>query len=251
MALESLYPKCDHYIMPPTSRLFSIIQTLRAAKKPITARQLCEQLEVSLRTIYRDIAELQAQHVPVEGEAGIGYVLRKGYDMPPLMLTPDELEAAFLGAQWVTERGDPKLASGAKSLIAKLNNVIPLHLKHIIDSSTVTAPCLTPVIPDSVNSERLREIMHLRKKIHIEYIDGAEQRSKRTIWPFMLAYFETVKLVVAWCEKREGFRHFRTDRIVYMHVLDEKFPTTTNKLKQAWWAEEKDKSRYYTKDGLG
>lgn len=237
--------------MPPTSRLFSIIQTLRAAKRPITAQQLRGQLEVSLRTIYRDIAELQAQNVPIEGEAGVGYILRRGYDMPPLMLTPDELEAALLGAQWVAERGDTKLADGANSLIAKLNSVIPQHLKQIIDSSVVAAPCLTPITPDSVDPERLREVMRERNKIEIEYINGAGQRTKRTIWPFMLAYFETVKLVVAWCEKREGFRHFRTDRIMHMQVLDEKFPTTSDKLKRDWWEEEKEKPRIYAKDELG
>lgn len=232
--------------MSATRRLFSIIQTLRSAKRPITAQQLCDQLEVSLRTIYRDIAELQVQNVPVEGEAGIGYVLRKGYDMPPLMLTPDELEAALLGAQWVAERGDSKLANGAKQLIEKLNTVIPKHLKHIIDSSIVAAPCLADVLPDSVDSECLREIIHLQNKIEINYINEAGQSSSRIIWPFMLAYFETVKLVVAWCEKREGFRHFRTDRIVKMNVLEEKYPITTAKLKAEWWAIEKDSSRSYT-----
>lgn len=115
--------------MSATRRLFSIIQTLRSAKRPITAQQLCEQLEVSLRTIYRDIAELQAQNIPIEGEAGIGYILRDGYDMPPLMLTLDELEAALLGAQWVAERGDEKLSIGARSLVEKLNDVVPQHLK--------------------------------------------------------------------------------------------------------------------------
>ena len=237
--------------MSATSRLFSIIQTLRAAKRPITARQLCDQLEVSLRTIYRDIAELKSQNVPVEGEAGIGYVLRKGYDMPALMLTPDELEAAMLGAQWVAERGDMKLASGAKSLIEKLNGALPLHLKQFIDSSVVAAPCLMLASPDNVDPEQLREAMRLRKKIEIEYVDGTDRTSKRTIWPFMLAYFETAKLVVAWCEKRKGFRHFRTDRIMQMNVLDEKFPTTTDKLKLDWWEEEKEKPRFYTKDERG
>jgi len=237
--------------MSATSRLFSIIQTLRTAKRPITARQLCDQLEVSLRTIYRDVAELQAQNVPVEGEAGIGYVLRKGYDMPPLMLTPDELEAALLGAQWVSERGDTKLANGANSLVEKLNDVIPRHLKQFIDSSVVAAPCLTPTTPDNVDPERLRAVMRLRKKIEIEYVDGAGRISKRTIWPFMLAYLEASKLVVAWCEKRKGFRNFRTDRIMQMNVLDEKFPMTTERLKLDWWEEEKDKPSFYAKSNLG
>ena len=250
MALKNLYLKCDNSLMSATSRLFSIIQTLRAAKKPITAQQLCSQLEVSLRTIYRDIAELQAQNIPVDGEAGVGYVLRKGYDMPPLMLTHDELEAALLGAQWVAERGDAKLANGANSLIEKLSSAIPQHLKQIVDSPVVAAPRLTQACPDNVDPERLREIMRQRKKIKIEYANGAGQKTTRTIWPFMLAYFETTKLVVAWCEKREEFRHFRTDRIMQIKVLDEKFPMTINKLTLAWWDGEKTKSRFYAKDGL-
>lgn len=227
--------------MSATSRLFSVIQTLRSAKRPITAQQLSDQLEVSLRTIYRDIAELQAQNIPIEGEAGIGYVLRKGYDMPPLMLTPDELEAALLGAQWVAERGDKKLSDGAKSMIEKLNNVIPKHLKPIIDSSVVVAPCLTPAVPDAVDPERLRDAMRSQNKVEIEYSDGAGRASQRTIWPFMLAYFETTKLIVAWCEKRRGFRHFRTDRVMNMNVLDDRFTVTTNQLKQEWWEIEKQK----------
>lgn len=227
--------------MSATSRLFSVIQTLRSAKRPITAQQLSDQLEVSLRTIYRDIAELQAQNIPIEGEAGIGYVLRKGYDMPPLMLTPDELEAALLGAQWVAERGDKKLSDGAKSMIEKLNNVIPKHLKPIIDSSVVVAPCLTPAVPDAVDPERLRDAMRNQNKVEIEYSDGTGRASQRTIWPFMLAYFETTKLIVAWCEKRRGFRHFRTDRVINMNVLDDRFTVTTNQLKQEWWEIEKQK----------
>ena len=250
MALKSHYQKCEKSLMSATRRLFSIIQTLPSAKRPITAQQLCEQLEVSLRTIYRDIAELQAQNIPIEGEAGIGYILRDGYDMPPLMLTLDELEAALLGAQWVAERGDEKLSIGARSLVEKLNDVVPQHLKKVADSLVVVAPCLTPIISDTIDSEVLREAMRSRKKVKIEYTDGAGKVSQRTIWPFMLAYFETVKLAVAWCEKREGFRHFRTDRIVDMEVLEEQFPATTQQLKQDWWEQEKEKPRVYAKDSL-
>src|SRR5580692_9920437 len=111
--------------MRRTERLFAIIQVLRARRRPVTARQLADELDVSLRTIYRDTAELLAQRVPLRGGAGIGYVLDAGYDLPPLMLTADELEAAMLGAGWVSERGDASLARGARSLIEKLGQVAP------------------------------------------------------------------------------------------------------------------------------
>lgn len=118
--------------MRRADRLFQIIQILRGSPKPVTARKLADEFETSLRTIYRDIAELQAQYVPIRGEAGIGYVLGKGFDMPPLMLTPDEIEAAVLGARWVAGRGDPALQRGARDLVAKINAVVPEHLRPMI-----------------------------------------------------------------------------------------------------------------------
>src|SRR5579859_7645755 len=118
--------------MRRTERLFQIIQILRSARFPVTGRVLADELEISLRTLYRDMAELMAQRVPIRGEAGAGYVLEDGYDMPPLMLTADELEAAVLGAAWVAKRGDPSLARGARDLVAKLSAVIPEALRPIL-----------------------------------------------------------------------------------------------------------------------
>ena len=115
--------------MRRTERLFQIIQILRRASRPVTAADVADELETSLRTVYRDMAELMAQRVPIRGEAGMGYVLDRGFDMPPLMLTPDEIEAAVLGAQWVTGRGDAALAVAARDLIAKIGAVIPDHLR--------------------------------------------------------------------------------------------------------------------------
>src|SRR5580692_2547905 len=125
--------------MRRTERLFAIIQILRRARAPITAQAVADELETSLRTIYRDVAELIAQRVPVRGEAGIGYMLERGYDMPPLMLTPDEIEAAVLGARWVAARGDPALARAADDLVAKIGAVIPQHLRpHLLDAALTT-----------------------------------------------------------------------------------------------------------------
>lgn len=228
--------------MPSTHRLFSIIQTLRSARRPITAEQLASELEVSQRTIYRDIFELQTQHVPIEGEAGVGYVLRDGYELPPLMLTANELEAAVLGAHWVTQRGDAALAEGAKNLIAKLESVIPQHLKPVIEPPAVSAPSLQPTAKDAIDVSMLRQAIRLRQKVHINYCDGQEQQSQRIIWPFMIAYFETARLVVAWCEQRAGFRHFRSDRIRSLTVREDRFPISIEDLKFQWWEEEKQKS---------
>lgn len=227
--------------MSATHRLFSIIQTLRSANKPVTAQQLSEQHEVSLRTIYRDIAELQNQHIPVEGEAGIGYILHKDYQMPPLMLTIDELEAALLGAHWVAERGDTLLAKGAQTLIDKLNNVMPDHLKHAASTPIVAAPCLLTSLTENIATHALRDTIRQQRKIQIEYTNSQGENSQRTVWPFMVAYFDTIKIIVAWCEKRQAFRHFRTDRIRSLEVLDVHFDTPIAQLQAAWETEEKQK----------
>src|SRR5580693_8401028 len=146
--------------MRRTERLFAIIQILRRARAPITAQSVADELETSLRTIYRDMAELIAQRVPIRGEAGIGYVLDRGFDMPPLMLTPDEIEAAVLGAQWVTGRGDAALATAARDLIAKIGAVIPDHLRPYLIDSTVSASGGRRPAEDLIDLSRLRVWIH-------------------------------------------------------------------------------------------
>src|SRR5512142_1454747 len=127
-------------LMRRADRLFRIIQVLRRKRRPATAAEIAEELEASPRTIYRDIAQLMADRVPIRGEAGIGYVLEGGFDMPPLMLTADEIEAAMLGAQWVMGRGDAGLARAASDLVAKIGAVVPAHLKPLALASTLVSP---------------------------------------------------------------------------------------------------------------
>lgn len=228
--------------MRRADRLFQIIQILRGARKPVTAQKLADELETSLRTIYRDIDELMAQYIPIRGEAGIGYVLEQGYDMPPLMLTSDEIEAAVLGAQWVAARGDPALMRGARDLIAKIDAVVPEHLRPMILDAPLMAPHLIPCEPDALDMERVRAWIRTQGKLRIQYRDNDGRDSHRVIWPIAVAYFETVRLIVAWCELRQAFRHFRTDRIQSADFLEETFPTRTETLRAAWWKEEKMKS---------
>jgi len=219
------------------NRLFSIIQVLRSAKQPVKAAQLAEFLEVSQRTVYRDIAELQAQHVPILGEAGIGYVLKNGFDLPPLMLTPDELEAALLGAQWVAQRGDMNLRRGANSLMEKIQQIVPQHMQTIVDAPTVTAPSCQQV-QDNIDTGLVRNAIREQRKICIQYRDEKGQSSKRILWPFLLAYFDSVRLLCAWCELRNDYRHFRTDRIQSIDILDERFPQSATALYEDWHARE-------------
>ncbi len=219
------------------NRLFSIIQILRSARRPVKASELAHTLEVSQRTIYRDIAELQAQRVPIQGEAGIGYVLHKGFELPPLMLTADELEAALLGAQWVASRGDSDLVRGAHSLIEKIQQILPRHLQPILGNPTVTA-ALNPPVSDTVDTTLLRSAIREQRKLRITYLDEQGRSSERIVWPFLLTYFDCVRLLCTWCELRRGFRHFRTDRIQSLRVLEERFPQTVIQLYEQWQIEE-------------
>jgi predicted DNA-binding transcriptional regulator YafY len=226
--------------MRRADRLFQIIQVLRGATRaPITAHQLAEELETSARTIYRDIADLMAQRVPIRGEAGVGYVLESGYDMPPLMLTADEIEAALLGAQWVATQGDPALAAGARDLIAKISDVVPEDLRPmVLNTVSLTVPTME-METDAIDMQQLRSWIRRRGKIRIDYRDEKGAASARTIWPIAVAYFHTARLIVAWCEIREDFRHFRTDRISTTEFLEDTYPTRTDILRKQWWDQHK------------
>src|SRR6478609_9277281 len=160
--------------MRRADRLFQIVQILRRTRQPVTADAIAEELETSKRTVYRDIADLIGQRAPIRGEAGVGYILEDGFDLPPLMLTPDEVEAAVLGAQMVAARGDPALRRAAEDLIAKIGAVI--------------------------------------------------RESLRIVWPFAIGYYETSRLIVAWCELRQDFRSFRTDRVSAAEFTDIRYP---------------------------
>ncbi len=225
--------------MRRTERLFQIIQILRRARKPVTGQELAEELETSLRTLYRDMAELIAQRVPIRGEAGTGYVIGSDYDMPPLMLTHDELEAAVLGAAWVAQRGDAALARGARDLIAKLTAAVPDHLQPVLLDETLQPFSMRPREIDSLDVGDLRYAIRNRRKVQIEYADGEGRSTQRTIWPFLIAYMEHIRMLAAWCEMRKDFRHFRTDRILSAEVLDEPYKERIPVLRKRWEAQMK------------
>lgn len=220
--------------MRRADRLFQIIQVMRRSTRPVTAGTLAEELEVSKRSIYRDIADLIGQRVPIRGEAGLGYVLERDFDMPSLMLTPDELEAAALGAQWVAERGDPVLARAARDLIAKIATAVPQRLRRFIEEPTIGAPSGNMVAADGLDIARARLWIRSGRKIRVRYQDQEMQDSQRVIWPVIVGYAETVRLLAAWCELRQEFRHFRTDRIVAAEFLDEGHGCRPGALRARW-----------------
>jgi predicted DNA-binding transcriptional regulator YafY len=220
--------------MRRTERLFAILQILRAARRPVTAQHLADELEVSLRTVYRDTAELIAQQVPLRGDAGIGYMLDAGYELPPLMLTADELDAAILGAAWVAQRGDASLARGARSLVEKLGQVVPKELRPVLVDASLRPGKTRRAIVDGIDLGAVRSAIRDRRKLKIDYADGENQETTRVIWPFMIGFMDEVRMVVAHCELRGGFRHFRTDRIRAARVLPDRVPESHRALMKRW-----------------
>lgn len=210
--------------MRRADRLFQIIQVLRRTRRPVTADAMAAELETSKRTIYRDIADLMAQRVPIRGEAGVGYVLDGGYDLPPLMLTPDEIEAAVLGAQWVAGRGDPALARAAQDLIGKIVAAVPERLRPFALEPSARAVPRWNIAPDGLDMAEVRHAIRNGRKIALGYRDEQDQVSQRTVWPFAVGYHETVRLMIAWCELRTDFRSFRTDRVTAAEFLEERYP---------------------------
>jgi len=222
--------------MRKADRLFQIVQLLRRSSQPVTAEAMAAELETSKRSVYRDIAALMGQRVPIRGEAGVGYVLETGFDMPPLMLTSDEIEAAVLGAQWVAGRGDPALARAARDLIAKIAATVPERLRPMVLEPAVSTPSWN-VLPEAIDMAAVRHAIHGARKVALHYKDEKEAESRRTVWPFQIAYRDTTRIVLAWCEMRDDFRMFRTDRVLAATVLEDRYPARPAQLRARWRAE--------------
>ncbi len=208
--------------MRRADRLFEIIQLLRR-KPTVRASDLSAALEVSERTIYRDVRDLMASGVPIEGEAGVGYVLRAGFDLPPLMFKETEVEALVLGARIVESWADRELSEAAADAIAKIEAVIPDRLRGYMASTALLAPPLHFMEPIRFDLADLRRAVRSRIKVHFRYTDVLGQGSERTVRPLSLAYFGPVWVLAAWCELRVDFRTFRLDRIEGFAVLEDHF----------------------------
>ena len=201
--------------MSRSERLLALLQALRRRRRPVSGRILADELGVSLRTLYRDIASLQGQGAEIEGEAGLGYVLKPGFWLPPLMLSGEEIEALVLGARWVGARTDEQLALAARDAIAKITAVLPPKLRDDVELSTLLVPGKPPdaAAPDLA---AIRAAIRAERKLALAYQDAQGAATERTIWPFGVGYFDEARVVMAWCELRRGFRHFRADRIEFV-----------------------------------
>ena len=221
--------------MSRTERLFDLLQILRRHRRPISGKQLAEELDISLRTLYRDIATLQAQGASIDGEPGIGYVLRPGFMLPPLMFSEEEIEALVLGSRWVAHRTDKKLRIAATNVLAKISAVLPTDLQHQLKfSGLFIGPTKTAIEHDDAKEALIRLAIRNEHKLQIKYIDVKEDESQRIIWPLALGFFEEVHIIIAWCELRENFRHFRTDRITQLLSLETRYPKRRQTLLKQW-----------------
>lgn len=227
--------------MSRSERLLALLQHLRRHRHPVSGATLAADLGISLRTLYRDIATLQAQGAHLDGAPGLGYVLREGFVLPPLMFSADEVEALVLGSRWVIGRGDQRLGSAARDALAKIAAVLPPALRHELDSNALLVGPAEPVATESAGDNEvaaIRQAIRTEHKLHLTYRAATGQDTARTVWPFALGFFDRVRVVVAWCELRDEIRHFRTDRIATLTALDERYPQRRQALLKAWREQE-------------
>ena len=216
--------------MHRAERLFQLTTLLRNRRTVLTARQLSEQLQVSERTIYRDIQSLSLSGVPIEGEAGVGYRLSHRYQLPPLMFDREEVEALLLGARMVSGWGDGDMARHANQAVQKILAVLPDHLRH----SDETLPLLVPQMEEvqkyyTAHSQTIRAAIRLHQRLRIDYVRADEQPSSRAIEPLGLIFWGKVWTLVAWCQLRADYRTFRLDRIQTLEITGESFAVEEHK----------------------
>ncbi len=215
------------------------MQVLRRHRFPVSGERLAEELGVSQRTLYRDIATLRRQGAEIDGTPGRGYALKPGFMLPPLMFTEEEIEALVLGVRWVASRPDPALSRAGQSALARIGAVLPGDLREQLDQTTLFAPAgprrddLSP--PDGPPLlPRLREAVRGELKIRIGYRNASGHDTERVVWPIAIAFFDQVQVVSGWCELREDFRNFRIDRITSLALTTERYPRGRDELLPGW-----------------
>jgi predicted DNA-binding transcriptional regulator YafY len=217
-----------------TERLFTLMDILRRHRRPVSGARLAAESGISLRSLYRDIATLQAQGATIEGEAGVGYVLRPGFMLPPLMFSETEIEAIVLGSRWVAERGDDDLAAAARNALAKILAVLPPDLRGGAEQSgLLVGPAGAGAVDNSAIAS-IRQAIRAERKIAFAYRDGSGVSTRRTVWPIALGYFDSALVIVAWCELRLDFRSFRADRLQDLAVLGERYPRRKAAMLKEW-----------------
>ena len=220
--------------MSRAERLLDLLQLFRRYTRPVSGAALAEELGVSLRTIYRDIETLKGQGAAIDGEAGVGFVLKPGFMLPPLMFSEEEIEALVLGSRWVAERADLPLGQAARNALVKIAAVLPDDLKAGLDGSTLLVGGPAPIAAGESELPLIRDAIRRQRKLSISYADVNGALSERVIWPIALAFFDKARVVVSWCELRKDFRHFRADRIVGLSVEKASYPQRRAALMKEW-----------------
>ena len=220
--------------MTRSTRLLDLIQLLRTYRRPLSGAALAQRLGISIRTLYRDIATLQAQGADIQGAPGFGYVLKPGFLMPPMMLSEEEIEALVLGARWVAARTDDELKDAARNALAKIAAVLPADLRRELETNSLLVSSARKPVVGIADLAAVREAIRQGFKLDIGYADINGRSTNRRIWPFALGYFEETRVLAAWCELREDFRHFRAERIASMIVTDISVPQTRGHLLAEW-----------------
>jgi predicted DNA-binding transcriptional regulator YafY len=224
--------------MSRAQRLLELIQLLRRHRRPVSGAALAQELSVSLRTLYRDIQTLIAQGASIDGEAGVGYVLRPGFMLPPLMFSEDEIEALVLGSRWVAERADAPLSKAAQNALAKIAAVLPEDMKDDIEASGLLVGPGAPIAAGDAELATIRQAIRHERKLRIAYVSDRGEKTRRTVWPFALGFFDRHRVVAAWCELRRDYRHFRTDRIAALTLTEKRYPRRRQALLKEWRAAE-------------
>lgn len=220
--------------MARSERLLALLQLLRRHRHPVSGATLAGELGVSIRTLYRDIATLQAQGADIEGEPGVGYVLRPGFMLPPLMFSQRELEALVLGFRWVQKFADAPVTKAATDALAKISAVLPAELAAELENTALLVGPRRIVDGEIVDLAVIRAAIRRERKLLLSYCDAAGVRSERVVWPVALGYFEETRMLVAWCEWRQGYRHFRTERMAAIALLEERFPRRRAAMLKEW-----------------
>ena len=222
--------------MRKSARLFEIIQILRLARAPVTAADLGAALEVSPRSVYRDIAALQAMRVPIDGGRGIGYILRPGFNLPPLMFSVEEAEAVVLALALLSRTGEPDLQAAARRVNDKIAAAVPAPLRQTFAARSLHAWGTVPPAPGGVDLAMIRRAVRDEQKISLTYADAQGQTSERTVRPIALIYYSATSNIVGWCELRQALRNFRSDRVIAATLLPDRFIGQGDALRRDWIA---------------
>ena len=216
-----------------SARLLQLLDELRRCRHPVSGALLAERLGVSLRTLYRDIAVLREQGADVAGDAGVGYQLRPGFLLPPMMFPPEELEALLLGARWVAAHADPVLARAAAQGMERIASTLPALLRLEVETSGLFAPQWSGPPPEPWLGT-LRNAIRAGHAVRMRYTDAGDAVTERVVWPFAMAFLDRMRLLAGWCELRQDFRHFRADRVLSLEDTGARYPAQRHELLRRW-----------------